>query len=35
MVQKAAQLSGRKDLVMEEATIGLNGDLLAVRALEV
>ncbi len=35
MVEKATQLSGRKDLVIEEATIGLNGDLLAVRNLEV
>ena len=35
MTRKAAQLSGRTDLVLEEAVIGLNGDLLSVQSLEV
>jgi hypothetical protein len=33
MVKQAAQLSGRTDLVVEEATIGLSGDLIDVKRL--
>ena len=35
MTQKAAQRSGRTDLVLEEAVIALNGDLIRSRSLEV
>lgn len=35
MVGQAVRLSGRTDLVVEEVTIGLNGDVLAVQNLEV
>lgn len=35
MVKQAVQQSGRTDLIVEEATIALNGDLIATRRLEV
>ena len=34
IVKEAAQLSGRTDLIVEEATIGLNGDLIEVKTLD-
>jgi ferredoxin len=34
IVKQAAQLSGRNDLVVEEATIGLSGDLIEVKTLD-
>jgi hypothetical protein len=35
MVKEAAQRSGRTDLLVEEATIGLDGELLETKKLEV